>query len=275
MRTPSSQLVARLTALTCASFVACSLLAPNDEYFFGSEQLPHAQGGANASGAPSDGGETSGLAGHGGAVETAGGASGAGASAGGDASDEGGSGGSGGEPVVSPCQGDLREEKGVCVSISGCSDGAREGFLPVADWPEIAGCTAKWPRASLRAPKTGTPCGFESETCTVPADACGQGFHVCAAPPFDPSEISEQATAEECAAQPGAFVAAVGDQHCEPCSDVGDGAACCGDRCVQQNGNCIYPGQTAWFGVYNGYKNVCGAIESELVQRGVLCCKNH
>jgi hypothetical protein len=44
---------------------------------------------------------------------------------------------------------------------------------------------------------------------------------------------------------------------------------------VQQNGNCIYPGMTAWFGVYNGYKNVCGAIESDLVQRGVMCCRDH
>ena len=93
-------------------------------------------------------------------------------------------------------------------------------------------------------------------------------------PPYGPEEVSSQATAEECAAQPGAFVAAVGDQFCEPCSEEGAGAACCGERCVQQNGNCIYPGLTAWFGVYNGYVNVCGAIESTLVQRGVLCCRD-
>jgi len=144
--------------------------------------------------------------------------------------------------------------------------------LPAKDWPNIAGCTAKWPRSSLRAAKTGQACGYEREVCDVPANACGNGWHVCAIPPFGPTEVSDQATQKECAAQPGAFVAAVGDQFCEPCSAEGAGAACCGERCLQQNGNCIYPGMTAWFGVVNSYVNVCGAIESNLVQRGVLCC---
>jgi hypothetical protein len=30
---------------------------------------------------------------------------------------------------------------------------------------------------------------------------------------------------------------------------------------------------TAWFGVVNGYVNLCGAIESNSAQRGVLCCR--
>jgi hypothetical protein len=262
--------LAQLALLSCASFVACSLLAPNDDYFLRDAPPPRSLGGSSSSGAPSEGGESGVVGGTGGAPAGAAGMPSAGAA--GEPTEA--SGGHGGEGVISPCQGDLREENGACVSLSGCSDGAREGFMPLVDWPNIAGCTAKWPRASLRAPKTGLACGFESEICAVPADACGEGWHVCAAPPFGPTEISDQATAEQCAAQPGAFVAAVGDQFCEPCSETGDGAACCGERCVQQNGNCIYPGQTAWFGVFNGYKNVCGAIESELVQRGVLCCRD-
>ena len=171
------------------------------------------------------------------------------------------------------CTADQACELGACISLSGCSDGGREGFLPIDAYPRLAGCTAKWPRGSLRAAKTGAACGFALALCAVPADACGAGWHVCASPGYGPKEVSEQASAEECAARPGAFAAAVGDQFCEPCSDSSDGAACCGDGCVQQYGNCIYPGMTAWFGTINGYKNVCGAIESNFDGRGVLCCR--
>lgn len=279
MRSSSSKPSARrgrarlLALLPCAAIFACSLLAPNDDHFLGEARLPpplagESSGGrGNAGAAPEDAG--SGGAAGGGEAGAAGQSTAAGGGDGGEAS-----GGSGGD-TGSACGEDQRDDAGQCVSISGCSDGAREAFLPVSAWPNLAGCTAQWPRASLRAPKTGSRCGFELGVCEAPADACGDGWHVCAAPPYAPAEISDQATAEECALQAGAYVAAVGDQFCDPCSDVGDGAACCGDRCVQQNGNCIYPGQTAWFGVYNGYKNVCGAIESDLVQRGVLCCRDH
>lgn len=172
------------------------------------------------------------------------------------------------------CATDQVCENRTCISLSGCSDGTREGFLPIASWPHIAGCTAQWPRGSLRDAKTGSACGFESSVCNVPADACGIGWHVCAIPPFGPSEVSDQATQEECAAQPGAYAIAVGDQSCEPCTTAGAGAACCGDGCVQQNGSCLYPDMTAWFGMINNYVNKCGAIESALEGRGVLCCRS-
>ncbi|MDF3071256.1 MAG: hypothetical protein K0R38_6857 [Polyangiaceae bacterium] len=242
-------------------------MAPSDDYFIRDAPGPRPQGGNSSGGEAGQGGERAGGAGAGGAAEN-GGESGASGGSEGGAAGIAGAGGSGG------CGADSREEEGACVSISGCSDGSREAFLTPSDWPNLAGCTAQWPRASLRDAKTGVACGFELGVCAVPADACGEGWHVCASPPYAPTEISDQTTAEECASQPGAYVAAVGDQFCEPCSEIGDGAACCGDRCVQQNGNCIFPGQTAWFGVYNGHKNVCGAIESDLLQRGVLCCRD-
>jgi hypothetical protein len=248
---------------SCALF-ACSLLAPSDDHFFG--EGAQSLAGAPYAGQAGEGGQSASTAGEGGVAGHAEGGSEAGAS--------GASSGAGGEAGSVACGEDEQLEDGECISLSGCSDGTREAFVPLEDWPRLAGCTARWPRASLRDPKTGEPCGFELGVCAAPADACGAGWHVCAQPPYGPQELSEQATAEECAAQPGAYVAAVGDQFCEPCSAVGDGAACCGDRCVQQNGSCIYPGKTAWFGVVEGYKNVCGAIESDLVQRGVLCCRD-
>jgi hypothetical protein len=179
----------------------------------------------------------------------------------------------GGCGEVFACAADEVCEQRKCVSRSGCSDGTREAFLPVSSWPHLAGCTAQWPRGSLRSAKSGSACGYPLRVCEVPADACGNGWHVCAIPPFGPAEVSAQATADDCAAQPGAFAAAVGDQSCEPCTDGGNGAACCGDLCVQQHGSCIYSNMTAWIGVINGYKNVCGAIESDLAQHGVLCCR--
>jgi len=280
--------------LAAALVSACSLLVPNEERYFGGSPSSSDHGGVG--GYSEDRGGSSHAGGNGGRNGGGGGESGfdsAGASGGdaagicsADLADCNGDPGDGCEVDLSSsiancggcgkafaCAEDETCEAGECVSVSGCSDRTREGFLPASSWPRLAGCTAKWPRSSLRAAKTGAVCGFELGMCQVPADACGKGWHLCAIPPFGPAEVSEQATAEECAAQPGAFVAAVGDQSCEPCSEQGSGAACCGERCVQQSGSCIYPGRTAWFGVYNNHINRCGDIESNLVQRGVLCCK--
>lgn len=296
--------------LASALVAACSFLAPSDEYYLG--EPGEEGGGGGRSGAEAGTGGDSGVGpsgGQAGAEEEVAGARAA--SIGGHgASASSGAGGSSGNVDNGPvtcrsdfadcnhqasdgcevdlstssehcggcgeaftCKGDEACERKKCVSLSGCSDRTREAFLPIERWPRIAGCTAQWPRSSLRAAKTGRPCGFGHDVCEVPADACGVGWHVCASVPYGPAEVSSQATQEECAAQPGAFVAAVGDQSCEPCSEVGDGAACCGGLCVQQNGDCIYPGMTAWFGVYNEYTNLCGAIESDLDERGVLCCR--
>lgn len=170
------------------------------------------------------------------------------------------------------CTADELCQAGKCVSTSGCSDGSREGFAVAGAYLSIAGCAARWPLGSMRTPKTGAACGVGLADCAVPADACGKGWHVCAAPPYGPAELKARASAAECLAQPGAYAAAVGDQSCEPCSLDGAGAACCGRECVQQNGSCIYPEMTAWFGVINGHTNLCADIESTVSTRGVLCC---
>ena len=170
------------------------------------------------------------------------------------------------------CTADELCQAGKCISTSGCSDGSREGFAVAGAYLSIAGCAARWPLGSMRALKTGVRCGVGLSDCAVPADACGLGWHVCAAPPYGPGEVKARASAVECLAQPGAYAAAVGDQACDPCSIDGAGAACCGRDCVQQNGSCIYPEMTAWFGVINGHTNLCGDIESTISTRGVLCC---
>jgi len=292
--------------LAGGALAACSLLAPSDAYYL-TDPARLAGGASGASGARDEGGSRD----EGGAAGQVRGESGAGGSsgpaAGATTAGEGGAGGDG--PLICStgfadcnrmaedgCEVDLSSSRencggcgklyacaadqlcahGSCVSESGCSDGTREGFLPVSNWPRIAGCTAKWPRGSLRDAKSnGGACGFEGVVCNVPADACGAGWHVCAIPPFGPTEVSSQATEEECNQEPGAYAIAVGDQTCEPCTTTtGAGAACCGAACVQQNGSCIYDGMTAWFGMINNYVNRCGAIETQWEGRGVLCCRS-
>jgi hypothetical protein len=127
----------------------------------------------------------------------------------------------------------------------------------------------------MRAAATGVACGNSLAQCTTPANACGAGWHVCATPPYGPTDVSERLTQAQCLSQPGAYAIAVGDQNCEPCaSGAGNGAACCGADCVQQNGKCIYPLSTAWFGVIDGHINGCSSIESRYSGRGVLCCRD-
>jgi hypothetical protein len=67
-------------------------------------------------------------------------------------------------------------------ATSGCADGTREAFTDVARYPTIAGCEAWWEGSqSMRAPRSGQEwCGNSTGIkCTVPADACATGWHVC------------------------------------------------------------------------------------------------
>jgi hypothetical protein len=288
---------------------ACSLLAPSDEHYLGGGPVPARSDGGEGGegGVGGEGGRGHGEGGHagdasGGRTNGAGDGGSAGSEAGGSNGGEGGEGPLVCEAGFADCNGEARDgcevelrssrencggcgkayactsdevcEHGTCISVSGCSDGNRESFLPVAAWPRMAGCDAWWDLSSMREEKTGEACGWDLGGCYVPADACGAGWHVCATPPYDPSEISSQATQAQCAAQPGAYAAAVGDQHCECDPEVeGTGAACCGIQCVQQHGSCVYAGLTAWFGIYSDHINLCGAIESYGAGHGVLCCR--
>jgi hypothetical protein len=162
---------------------------------------------------------------------------------------------------------------GAVVSDIGCSDGTREGFVDRVTFPTIAGCGAVWPESSMRSPKNGAPCGNSLGSCAVPANACAVGWHVCGTPPYGPADVSSKISAAQCVAQTGEFAMAVGDQQCEPCDITGNGAACCGTICVQQNGSCVFPSQTPWFGVIDGHDNLCSDIIADHLSQGVLCCR--
>lgn len=161
-------------------------------------------------------------------------------------------------------------------SKSGCSKGARAALLDLQQYPNIAACAAHWPMASMRARKTGKPCGGV-QGCNVPADACSAGWHVCGDSSNGADELRASLNAELCAGlAPGRFIAGLSDSVCDGCGTGGGrGAVCCGTRCVQQNASCVWPHKTAWAGITNGHINACGEVEiSAYEQGGVLCCRD-
>jgi hypothetical protein len=163
----------------------------------------------------------------------------------------------------------------------GCSDGTRDGLLGL---PKVAACHATWAgNVDLRAASTGTPCGGGTP-CTVPADACETGWHICGIA-GDPTEISSRLSVADCNTTAGRFVA--GLSHCTsgsgcmvtpplPCTATATSCTepvCCGTTCDTVNvcKDGVYAGQTRI--VSTGmYMPMCGAMQSGVVD-GVLCCR--
>jgi hypothetical protein len=127
---------------------------------------------------------------------------------------------------------------------------------------------------TLLAPSTGRPCGGES-VCSVPADACSPGWHICGIGAYGPKDLSDRISSDQCRdAVDGEMVAALGDQSCD-CYRGGAGAICCGKKCIQQGGSCVWPNSTAWFGMVDGHVQSCGDIEMKWGGAyGVMCCKD-
>jgi hypothetical protein len=169
------------------------------------------------------------------------------------------------------------------ISSVGCSDGTREGFVDVARFADIAGCESSWAGApSLRAATTGTACGNDLGICSVPADACAVGWHVCL-DTGDPLDLSTRATAAEClGAGPGTFAAA--SSHCHsigpcdytpplPClgNQFCGEPVCCGAGC---NTGTVCPATVhADTRIAADLPDSCGALPASVVT-GVLCCAN-
>ncbi len=178
------------------------------------------------------------------------------------------------------------ESEKVDPKIAGCADGQREGFADVEKNPRIAGCMAKWKEGkSLRDKPTGKVCGDDGEACTVPADACAPGWHVCGIEGKS-DDLKTRTTQKECDnAGPGRFNAAMSHSPTDeidpcpritkntdlPCVQAGIGAepVCCGNDCL--SGKCkdaVWKGKTR---ISRGTTEGCGAVTSDR-NGGVLCC---
>ena len=169
-------------------------------------------------------------------------------------------------------------------NLSGCSDGEREAFTNITDYPRIAGCAASWQGTpSMRAPAEGAACGDDLGACAVPASACELGWHVCATSGAFTELTAISAEACHGAAATGRFLAA--SSHCTstsacqyaailPCFEAGfcSEPVCCGPDC--------YPSPGCPDGVWSAgtwtsapASEGCGAQPSAQ-GLGVLCCIN-
>jgi hypothetical protein len=189
----------------------------------------------------------------------------------------------------------IESEKGDPASV-GCADGQREGFADITRHRRVAGCLATWEGTkSLRDKPSGKVCGDDIKgdakkepdkgVCTVPADACAPGWHVCGMGGKN-DDLKTHTTFKACnkEAGPGKFVAALSHGQSEelcpptptpdtvfPCMDSGYCAepVCCGDGC--QFGKCrdgVWKGQTR---ISLGKAEGCGSVTSER-NGGVMCC---
>jgi hypothetical protein len=173
-------------------------------------------------------------------------------------------------------------------ALVGCADGQREGFADLQRHRRVAGCLATWEGTkSLRDKPTGKACGddIKGGVCTVPADVCAVGWHVCGSTGKN-DDLKTHTTFKACnkEAGPGKFVAAMSHGQTEelcppaptaetvfPCMDSGFCAEpiCCGDNC--QFGKCrdaVWKGQTR---ISLGKAEGCGSVTSER-NGGVMCC---
>ncbi len=180
----------------------------------------------------------------------------------------------------------IESEKGD-PAVIGCADGQREGFADIQRHRRIAGCLATWEGTkSLRDKPTNKACGDDNKVvCTVPADVCAPGWHVCGTNGKN-DDLKTHTTFKACNKEsgPGKFIAAMSHGQTEelcppapsaetvfPCMDSGYCAepVCCGDNC--QFGKCrdgVWKGQTR---ISLGKAEGCGSVTSER-NGGVLCC---
>lgn len=177
------------------------------------------------------------------------------------------------------------ESKKVEAMIAGCADGQREGFADVDKYPSIAGCLGDWDgHENLQAPPSGTPCGDDLGKCTVPADTCAAGWHVCGSPDGLIRDLTARIGPDDCdAAGPGRFNAGLGhdggddvdgcipDTHDYLCLSHGFSSepVCCGQDC--EFGMCrdgVWAGRTR---ISRGLAEGCRSL-SAARNGGVLCC---
>ena len=173
-------------------------------------------------------------------------------------------------------------------AIVGCADGQREGFADISRHRRVAGCLATWQGTkSLRDKPTNKACGddIKDGVCTVPADVCAPGWHVCGKNGKN-DDLKSHTTFKACnkEAGPGKFIAAISHGQTEelcppsptaetvfPCMDSGicSEPVCCGDACAF--GKCrdgVWKGQTR---ISLGKAEGCGSVTSEK-NGGVMCC---
>ena len=186
------------------------------------------------------------------------------------------------------------DDGSVCV---GCSDGQRDELNNISRWPEVAACSGSFGRMSLRATRTGNPCGDDlSVNCQAPEDLCAQGWHICMRNGLS-SDLRFRLEPGECRGLSRPYVAATNNCSNSPddsprnsgcntsqpysCYTTGwcSAPVVCGPSETSHCAHAVWPNQTRIFGLHAGRteNNGCGNISTSVSYdghslAGVLCC---
>jgi hypothetical protein len=204
------------------------------------------------------------------------------------------------QPDVAADQG--RDEPGLPVDPrqAGCSDGTREGFTSLRDWPDIAGCSGAWSIAGLMGPQAKDPScmrqagndGLNSpgDGCGV-ADLCASTWHVC----VDAADVRHSSPSGcESAVQsvePRFFLTLAGASSqgiCAPDRSASNDLHGCGNMGQSESASCQPLNRRLSYAECQASMDVwsCGGpgehlSEAAIVSKkqsalgGVLCCRDH
>jgi len=171
----------------------------------------------------------------------------------------------------------------------GCADGAREAFVDLVKFPNVAGCAASWSGAlGMRAPTTSQPCGDDLQLCATPGDACAPGWRVCGSNGMT-TDLTTRMVEADCLTAGGSTDAtarfAGAHSHCAgydgavcdyatpracPVNNACSEPICCGAGCRHDMG-CL-SGAFTNQGATGSLQNGCGSMLAADVT-GVLCCR--
>jgi hypothetical protein len=204
------------------------------------------------------------------------------------------------QPDVAADQG--RDEPGIPVdpAKAGCSDGTREGFTSLRDWPDIAGCSGAWSMAGLMSPQAKDPScmrqagndGLNSpgDGCGV-ADLCAPSWHVC----VDAADVrgSSPSGCESAvqSVEPRFFLTLAGASSqgiCAPDRSASNDLHGCGNMGQSESSSCQPLNRRLSYAECQASMDVwsCGGPgehlnEAAIVSKkqsalgGVLCCRDH
>ena len=184
--------------------------------------------------------------------------------------------------------------------VVGCSDGTREGFRDVTNWPNIAGCAGAFDQPGvLGAPDLAPACNLEAgDTSTNPkgagcnaADLCAQHWHLCR----DGADVTRSSPTGDCescvpAGEPRFFLVATGASPIGMCSPdnlaANDLHGCGGlgqpesDTCAPLARRMGFADCLATHGVWScgsdadSLREATLVTKSEITMGGALCCKD-
>lgn len=203
-----------------------------------------------------------------------------------------------GDCAETPVSCDAGEEcdldDGQCTSLSGCSDGEREGFVDQTTHPAIAGCSGGWSLPGMVNPQSGADCTAAGDDSANPsgtdcgaADLCAAGWHVCLTPADVAAHSSTGCGSATQAGDPSLFFSqrqsgpgngfcGVGSNDIFGCGNVGaaPNAGTCSPLTRFSHDLCNAIPRPPWSCGLNGTLEANVVVKTDSTAGGVLCCRD-